>query len=92
METFWTAAAHSNSTFPLANVNPWAAHPVIVTWVMQVSVHSVALLKDRFGQPHALKHVCPDASLAQPPTDTLSSPQTFYNTVEGDLKHMVNSL
>lgn len=51
--------------------------------------HSIALLKDRFGQPHKLIHAHMQALLELPsPIDTLSSLETFYDAVEGHVRSL----
>ena len=51
--------------------------------------HSIALLKERFGQPHKLIHAHMQALLELPsPIETLSSPETFYDAVEGHIRSL----
>ena len=102
-EPFWDsfdATVHSNSTLSavqkltyLRSQLQGSAAQVIsgLTLTSGNYEHSISLLKDRFGQPHNLKHAHMQALLNLPsPTDTLSSLQAFYDTVEGHVRSLTS--
>ena len=100
-EPFWDsfeAAVHTNTTLSdvqkltyLRSQLQGSAAQVISGFTLtgRNYENSITLLKDRFGQPHKLKHAHMQALLNLPnPVDSLSSLQTFYDTVEGHVRSL----